>query len=81
MVDAACAHSPHFPVALHELAGVYDDIANELAHQYSLGYQSSNTSYHGEFRHIGLRVNAPGVKWRTRTGYIASADTAAGDLR
>jgi Ca-activated chloride channel family protein len=71
-----------FPVTLHELAGVYDDIANELAHQYSLGYQSSNPSLDGEFRHVGLRVLAPGVKWRTRTGYIASADAVAGgDLR
>lgn len=68
-----------FPVALHDLAGVYDDIAHELAHQYSLGYQSSNVSRDGGYRHIGLRVLAPGVKWRTRTGYIASADTAAGD--
>ena len=67
-----------FPVVLHELAGVYDDIANELAHQYSLGYQSTNPVRDGEFRRIGLRVTAPGVKWRTRTGYVASPDTATG---
>ena len=68
-----------FPVALHELAGVYADIANELAHQYSLGYQSTNPAHDGEFRRIGLRVLAPGVKWRTRTGYIALPGTVAGD--
>ena len=61
-----------FPMALHELAGVYDDIANELAHQYSLGYQSTDPPAGGEFRRIGLRVLAPGVKWRTRAGYVAS---------
>lgn len=70
-----------FPVALTELAGVYDDIANELAHQYSIGYQSTNHGRDGEFRRIGLRVMAPGVRWRTRAGYIATPGTAAGDLR
>ena len=68
-----------FPVTLQELSGIYDDIANELAHQYSLGYQSTKASGHGEFRAIGLRVNAPGVKWRTRAGYVASAIAAAAE--
>lgn len=72
-----------FPVALQELAGVYEDIANELAHQYSLGYESSNLRMDGSFRRIGLRVVAPGVRWRTRAGYIATADSAiaGADLR
>jgi Ca-activated chloride channel family protein len=58
-----------FPVTLQELAGVYDTIASELAHQYSLGYHSSNPDRTGAFRRISLRVTAPGVKWRTRAGY------------
>jgi Ca-activated chloride channel family protein len=71
-----------FPVALQELVGVYDDIANELAQQYSLGYQSTNSKLDGAFRHIALRVAAPGVRWRTRTGYVATAEVAvAGDER
>jgi Ca-activated chloride channel homolog len=71
-----------FPVVLQQLAGVYQDIANELAHQYSLGYESSNATGNGGLRRIGLRVAAPGVKWRTRAGYIAAGDVAAGpDLR
>ena len=72
-----------FPVALHELSGVYDDIASELAHQYSLGYQSSNPKLDGSFRQIALRVTVPGVKWRTRSGYLAPRETAAAgpDLR
>jgi Ca-activated chloride channel family protein len=65
-----------FPVVLQQLAGVYQDIANELAHQYSLGYESSNAGVDGGFRRIGLRVAAPGVKWRTRAGYIAIGDAA-----
>jgi Ca-activated chloride channel family protein len=64
-----------FPVNLTELAGVYDVISAELAHQYSLGYQSSNPSRDGSFRRIALRVNAPGVTWRTRSGYIAERES------
>lgn len=60
-----------FPVTLRDLSGIYGDIADELAHQYSLGYQSSNVSHDGAFRRIALRVIAPNVKWRTRTGYVA----------
>jgi Ca-activated chloride channel family protein len=72
-----------FPVVLQQLAGVYQDIANELAHQYSLGYESSNASLDGGFRRIGLRVAAPGVTWRTRAGYIADGHRTLGgpDLR
>jgi VWFA-related protein len=72
-----------FPVALQELAGVYDDIASELAHQYSIGYQSTNSNLDGAFRRVGLRIAAPGVKWRTRSGYIATPDASvvAPDLR
>lgn len=75
---AATGARAFFPVALRELAGVYDDIANELAHQYSLGYQPASPARAGEFRQIGLRVLAPGVTWRARAGYIASAEVAVG---
>jgi Ca-activated chloride channel family protein len=67
-----------FPVKLDELAGVYDDIANELAHQYSIGYQPVIPARAGEFRHIALRVVAPGVRWRARAGYTATPTRAVG---
>jgi Ca-activated chloride channel homolog len=67
-----------FPMALHELSGVYDEIANELAHQYALGYQSSNHTLDGTFRRIALRIAMPGVKWRTRAGYLADREVADG---
>lgn len=70
-----------FPVTIHELTGVYDDIASELAHQYSLGYHSTNSRLDGTFRRIGLRVAAPGVTWRARAGYIADDSAGGGDLR
>jgi Ca-activated chloride channel family protein len=68
-----------FPVQIHELAGVYDDIAGELAHQYSLGYQSSNSERDGGFRRIALKIDVPGAKWRTRSGYIAEGARAGDD--
>jgi Ca-activated chloride channel homolog len=68
-----------FPMTIHELSGVYDDIANELAHQYALGYQSSNHALDGTFRRIALRVAIPGVKWRTRAGYLVDREVADDD--
>jgi Ca-activated chloride channel family protein len=70
-----------FPVTLVELSGVYDEVASELAHQYSLGYQSSNLSRNGAFRRIALKITAPGLTWRTRLGYIAEREsvTAGGN--
>lgn len=67
-----------FPAALSELTGVYDEIARELANQYSLGYQSSNPNFDGQFRRIALRITAPGVQWRTRSGYTAERAAADG---
>jgi Ca-activated chloride channel family protein len=60
-----------FVVNLLELNGVYDDIATELSHQYSLGYQSSNSVRDGRFRRIALKITGPGLQWRTRSGYLA----------
>jgi VWFA-related protein len=66
-----------FPRTLVELSGVYDEIASELAHQYSLGYQSTNLERNGSFRRIALKISAPGLMWRTRLGYIADRKPVA----
>jgi Ca-activated chloride channel family protein len=63
-----------FPVNLVELTGVYDSIAQELAHQYSLGYQSTNQSKSGTFHRIAVRVDHPGLTWRARAGYVADRE-------
>jgi Ca-activated chloride channel family protein len=68
-----------FPVNLGELSGVYDEIASELAYQYSLGYQSANQAKNGSFRRIALKIALPGLTWRTRAGYLADRETIAGD--
>jgi Ca-activated chloride channel homolog len=54
-----------------QLKAVYDDIADELAHQYVLGYQPSPPQGRDEWRTIGVRVNQPNVQARTRPGYFA----------
>lgn len=60
-----------FPRALEELAGIYDDIARELAHQYVLGYYPSEDDAGAEFRRLTVRIDSPGVQWRARAGYVA----------
>jgi hypothetical protein len=62
---------------LFELNGVYDDIAAELAHQYSLGYQSTNPDKNGSFRRIAVRIDQAGLHWRTRAGYLSDREPAA----
>jgi Ca-activated chloride channel family protein len=66
-----------FPVSLVEISGIYDDIASELASQYSIGYQSSNRARTGTFRRIALKILAPGLTWRTRAGYVAGRASAS----
>jgi Ca-activated chloride channel family protein len=52
-----------------ELPAVYNQISDELANQYTIGYSSKNALRDGAWRTISVRVNRPGVVARTRTGY------------
>jgi VWFA-related protein len=62
-----------FPYEIAELTGVYDAIAAELGSQYALGYTSTNLKRDGSFRRVSVRiVDRPGIRIRTRSGYIAS---------
>lgn len=65
----------------NELAGVYNEIANELTSQYVLGYLSTNRQQDGAFRRISVRVARPGVQARTRSGYYAQRLTRLQDQR
>ena len=48
-------------------------IANELRHQYLLGYTPSRAIVRGDeqWRAITVRVDRPGVTVRARDGYLA----------
>ena len=56
-----------------ELNGIVRGIANELRHQYLLGYAPSRPIVSGEsqWRSITVRVDRPGVTVRARDGYVA----------
>jgi Ca-activated chloride channel family protein len=61
-----------FPTSIADLASVYSSIANELDHQYALGYSPRNGRADGRFRRVVVQVvSHPELRLRTRTGYFA----------
>ena len=60
-----------FPAKIDDLNGVYSEIADELASQYTLGYSSKNNKRDGAFRRIVVQVDKPNVTSRTKRGYYA----------
>jgi len=59
-----------FPTDIRELAGVYQQIATELASQYAIGYTPKNPKHDGGFRRVVVQVTEhPGAQTRTRSGY------------
>lgn len=67
-----------FPANVHELKGVYQDIAAELEAQYSIAYAPANGRPDGRFRRIQVRVTSdPHCRPRARAGYTADASNSA----
>ena len=64
-----------FPARVEDLAGVYSQIADELASQYVLGYISKNSRRDGAWRRITVQVDREGATARTRTGYFGPSGT------
>jgi len=60
-----------FPAKIDDLNGVYSEIADELASQYTLGYSSKNTKRDGAWRRLVVQVSRPNVTPRTKRGYYA----------
>ena len=60
-----------FPVKIDDLNGVYAQIADELASQYTIGYTSKNPRNDGAFRRVVMQVARPGLTPRTKRGYYA----------
>jgi VWFA-related protein len=60
-----------FPAKIDDLNGVYAEIADELASQYTLGYSSKNAKRDGAFRRIVVQIDRPNVSSRTKRGYYA----------
>ena len=64
------------PKSADDLPRIYNEIADELASQYVLGYVSNNTGRPG-WRRLSVRVAQPEMRARTRLGYYAGARPAA----
>jgi Ca-activated chloride channel family protein len=63
----------YFAASAKELAGIYEQISDELSSQYTVGYTSRNTRRDGAFRRVVVRVSRPGVVARAKLGYFAPA--------
>jgi Ca-activated chloride channel family protein len=59
-----------FVTDVDELPGVYNQIADELANQYTIGFISNNTTRDGAWRQVSVRVGQTGVVGRTKAGYF-----------
>ena len=60
-----------FPARIDDLAGVYAQIADELASQYTLGYTSGNQRRDGAWRRLVVQVSRASITPRTKKGYYA----------
>lgn len=64
---------------IEDLQGVYAAIAEELACQYSIGYEPVNARGDGGFRRVAVKiVNRLELRARTRAGYVPEAVRASG---
>ena len=59
-----------FPARIEELTGVYAQIADELASQYTIGYTSKNGRRDGAFRRIVVQAGRQGLTPRTKKGLL-----------
>ncbi|HET9361987.1 MAG TPA: VWA domain-containing protein [Vicinamibacterales bacterium] len=60
-----------FPGRIEDLTGVYGQIADELASQYTLGYTSGNPRRDGAWRRVLIQLTRPNITPRTKRGYYA----------
>jgi Ca-activated chloride channel family protein len=60
-----------FPTKIEDLSGVYSQIADELASQYTIGYTSRNPRRDGAWRRIIVQVSRPNLTTRAKKGYYA----------
>ncbi len=56
---------------IEDLGPAFEEIARELASQYSIAYYSTNTKRDGKFRNVQVKIRRPGLVARTKKGYLA----------
>lgn len=62
-----------FPARVEDLNGIYGQIGDELASQFTLGYTSKNQRRDGAWRRVVVQVLKPSMQPRTKRGYYAPA--------
>ncbi len=60
-----------FPLRPEDLTGIYGQIADELASQYTLGYTPRNAKRDGAWRRVVVQLSRANVTPRTKRGYYA----------
>jgi Ca-activated chloride channel homolog len=60
---------------INNVSQAFSMIAEELRHQYTLGYYPTNTNKDGTYRRVKVRVEKSGMVVRAREGYRAATDT------
>ena len=60
-----------FPLKVEDLAGVYAQIADELASQYAVGFVSHNPKRDASWRRLAVQLARPNLTARTKNGYYA----------
>jgi len=60
-----------FPLRAEDLTGIYGQIADELASQYTLGYTPRNGKRDGAWRRVVVQTTRANVTPRTKRGYYA----------
>jgi Ca-activated chloride channel family protein len=61
----------YFVEDVKDLAAMYDQVALELANQYTIGYVSKNGKRDGTWRKVMVQVGRPDTLARTKAGYFA----------
>jgi Ca-activated chloride channel family protein len=56
---------------ISQLPAIYQQIADELANQYTVGYTSKNPKRDGAWRRIVVKTTKPATTTRTKSGYFA----------
>jgi hypothetical protein len=69
-----------FPTRLSEVVATCERIAQDIRHQYTLGYVSSKAAQGGGYRAIRVAAKTPGkgkLAVRTRSGYLPGVQATA----
>jgi Ca-activated chloride channel family protein len=57
--------------SLEAMAPVITQVGEELRSLYTVAYRPSNQEFRGEWRKVEVRLKKPGLKLRSRSGYVA----------